>query len=288
MRASHAHRQLTSSSRSTVLIAVLACLAVVEGTTSAATYYLNTSGGSDSNPGTSSAPWKTLSKVQSSAAAGDTIVIQSADAGTYATPWPTHVSYKGRVLRQFEITWTFDTEYTVGQFANRDLWVVGPVKIVGISPASTSVSGRIINGSMLNPPAGWTSQGYDSAMPNNTYSAALNVAYGRSAGNPLMLQPSSSLISSISLATVGGKTTLQRAAILTVLSGSPPAGSFPAPLLRHRQDGAAQQGLSELLPAQEPAAGRLDTLAGGGGGVLCRPVDRSQGRMVRGPDASPE
>jgi hypothetical protein len=82
-----------------------------------------------------------------SAAGGDTIVIQSADAATYAAPWPTHVSYRASVLQQFAITWTFDTDYPVGQFANRDFWVVGPVRIVGIDPPSTLIGGRIKNGS---------------------------------------------------------------------------------------------------------------------------------------------
>ncbi len=220
----------TASVRRSLLIAVVvSCSLGAPGVAHGATYYLNTSSGSDSNPGTSSAPWQSLVQVQSSAAAGDIIVIQSADVGTYAALWPTHVSYRSAALKQFEITWTFDTDYPVGQFANRDLWVVGPVKIVGVNPASTSVSGRIINGSMLNPRAGWTPQGYDSAMPDNTYDAALNVAYNRSASNPLVLAANSSLISSISLPTVGGKTTLQRAAILTVLAAPAHEGDFRPP-----------------------------------------------------------
>jgi hypothetical protein len=75
----------------------------------------------------------------------------------------------------------------VGQFANRDFWVVGPVKIIGINPPSTLISGRIKNGSMVNPAPGNGSQGYDNSMPYNTYNAALNVAADRSAGNPLVL-----------------------------------------------------------------------------------------------------
>jgi PKD repeat protein len=221
--------QSTSIRHRLLMVAVAFCSLGAPGLARAATYYLNTASGNDSNPGTSSAPWQSLAKVQSSAAAGDVIVIQSADVSTYAALWPTHVSYRARVLRQFEITWTFDTEYQVGQFANRDLWVVGPVKIVGIDPPSTSVSGRIINGSMVNPPTGYTAQGYDSAMPDNTYDAAMNVAYNRSASNPLVLAAHSSLISSISMPTVGGKTTLQRAAILTVLAAPARDGDFRPP-----------------------------------------------------------
>ncbi len=195
----------------------------------AATYYLNTASGNDSNPGTSSAPWQTLTKVQSAAASGDTIIIQSADAAAYAAPWPTQVSYRASALQQFGITWTFDTTYPVGQFANRDFWVVGPVKIIGINPPSTLVSGRIRNGSMLNPVPGNASQGYDNSMPSNTYDAALNVAYSRSSSNPLVLAAHSSLVSTISLDAAGSLPQLQRAAVLTVLTSPAAAGSFRPP-----------------------------------------------------------
>jgi len=62
-------------------------------------------------------------------------------------------------ISQYGITWTFDKDYRVGQFANGDHWVVGPVTIVCISPASIVTAGRTINGSMLDPVSG---QGFDS------------------------------------------------------------------------------------------------------------------------------
>ncbi len=37
-------------------------------------------------------------------------------------------------ISQYNITWTFDKEYEVGQFANGDWWVVGPVTIIQINP----------------------------------------------------------------------------------------------------------------------------------------------------------
>jgi hypothetical protein len=40
-------------------------------------------------------------------------------------------------VSQFGITWTFSADHQVGQYANGDFWVVGPVTITGISPAST-------------------------------------------------------------------------------------------------------------------------------------------------------
>ena len=70
---------------------------------------------------------------------------------------------QGRIS-QFGITWTFDKDYTVGQFANGDYWVVGPVTIIRIQPVSVELNGRMINGSMINPsPKLGQTQAYDSA-----------------------------------------------------------------------------------------------------------------------------
>ncbi|HEY0947679.1 MAG TPA: hypothetical protein VGD81_20520 [Opitutaceae bacterium] len=132
-------------------------------------------------------------------------------------------------LSQFGITWTFDKDYPSGQFANGDYWVVGPVKIVSISPKSTTASGRTINGSMVNPAVG-KAQGYDSATYANygtSYSG--NVAAGVSSTSPLTLNAGSSLVSSISNSTAGARPQLTSAAILTVLPSAAPAGSFRPP-----------------------------------------------------------
>lgn len=68
-------------------------------------------------------------------------------------------------VTQFGITWTFDSAYEVGRSANGDFWVVGPVAVIEITPGSTSVNGRMTNGSMANPlPSGGSRQGYDSAI----------------------------------------------------------------------------------------------------------------------------
>jgi len=134
-------------------------------------------------------------------------------------------------ISQFGITWTFAQPVEFGQFANGDYWVVGPVQITGIDPPSTTVSERTKNGSMINPGLGMT-QGYDSAMYARygpAYSAAMNVALGVSAGSPLMVQPGSSLISSISIDTAGNRPQLRTAAVLTVLAAAAPTGSFRPP-----------------------------------------------------------
>lgn len=138
-------------------------------------------------------------------------------------------------ISQYGITWTFSTNVTSGQFANGDYWVVGPVTITGISPASVvDGTGRTINGSMVNPKAGLTvQQAFDSSMTANSFNAALNAARpggnDLSAGNPLVLSAGSSIVSTISHPTPKNRPNLTDAAVLTVLSAPPPANSFRPP-----------------------------------------------------------
>ena len=142
-------------------------------------------------------------------------------------------SYQSQVS-SYGITWTFGGSYEVGQFANGDWWVVGPVRIIAIDPPSVSSGGRIMNGSMVNPPTE-DYQGYDSAMytyPNGyspDYDPKLNVAYGVSSQSPLVLQAGSSLVSTRSIEDLYNKNCLQTAAVLTVLSSPAAAGSFRPP-----------------------------------------------------------
>ena len=142
-------------------------------------------------------------------------------------------------ISQFGITWTFDRDYTVGQFANGDYWVVGPVTIIRIQPASVELNGRTINGSMINPsPRLGQTQGYDSAAygryarPGN-FDPDLNVARPNgddlSNNNPLVLQPNCSLISTESTLQAGDSTQLKTAAVLTVLEHPAEDGSFRPP-----------------------------------------------------------
>lgn len=134
-------------------------------------------------------------------------------------------------VSQYGITWTFDKDYQVGQYANGDYWVLGPITITSISPASTSIEGRVANGSMINPSAGYFApQGFDSAAP--AFDASRNV--GRPGGNdltpsnPLIVPANSSLISSRSHA-AASRPQLLDAAVLTVVASPPPAGSFRPP-----------------------------------------------------------
>jgi len=150
--------------------------------------------------------------------------------GVFATS-PNQIVDTTDQITQFDITWTFDEPYEYGQFANGDYWVVGPVTITQISPLSANTSGRIINGSMINPsPQNGSSQGYDSAMSATTYVPTMNVARPNeqdlSVGNPLIVQNDSSLVSSISMSEAGHRPQLQTAAILTVLDSAPSESSF--------------------------------------------------------------
>jgi hypothetical protein len=136
-------------------------------------------------------------------------------------------------VSQFGFTWTFDKEYEVGQYANGDWWVQGPVDITSISPVCQTISGRIINGSMINPVPGGP-QGYDQAAAG--WTPALNVAFGISAANPLQIgvsdAPIKSLISTLSkevVPTKNGAARLKSAAILTVVKDKPSEDAFRPP-----------------------------------------------------------
>ncbi len=68
----------------------------------AGTYYLDAVNGNDANPGSSSAPWKTIAKAKASAIAGDTMLLRSGNYGSvgfdhtnnYGTNWQNSITYK--------------------------------------------------------------------------------------------------------------------------------------------------------------------------------------------------
>jgi len=131
-------------------------------------------------------------------------------------------------ISQYGITWEFDGEYTVGQYANGDWWVEGPVTIRKITPESTEVDGRVINGTMLNPVGG--TQGVDSYDSDMGYEPDLNVDPGAT-GADLVVEEGS-VVSSISLESPdsNGRPILSDLAILTVVPEQPPEDAFrPGP-----------------------------------------------------------
>lgn len=132
-------------------------------------------------------------------------------------------------LCQFGITWTFDRAYPVGRYANGDHWVVGPVRIVAITPATALLGKRQINGTMLNPAAGMgVSQGWDSDVQNTTYNAQLNVALNL----PLEVAGGTSVMSAASIEKPeqgGHAPRIDTIAVLTVVAQAPAPGSFRPP-----------------------------------------------------------
>ena len=139
-------------------------------------------------------------------------------------------------VTRFAITWTFSADRQVGQYANGDWWVVGPVTITNISPKSVVSGGRTINGTTINPnSAMFPNHGFDSSMAGDGlgYVASLNA--GRpggkdiSASNPLVVPNGSSVISCVSHPVATNRPTLTDVSILTVVASPPPAGSFRPP-----------------------------------------------------------
>ena len=156
-------------------------------------------------------------------------------------------------VSQYGITWTFDKDYPTGQFCTGDYWVVGPVRIIGITNNLHTSSFKPQpgdDGSMVNPGTD-EHQGY---CPKLTYArmyqenlnASLVGGKPISAGNPLVLKVNSSLVSMVSWlynsetdgepgmpkfegnAKAPGPCT-RTGAVLTVLSAAPPPGSFRPP-----------------------------------------------------------
>lgn len=129
-------------------------------------------------------------------------------------------------VSQHGITWTFDGDHPVGRYANGDYWVEGPVRIVDIDPASERQSNRTINGSMINPsPRDGIRTGYGETRDTG-YDPTKNVADGVSASSPLVVQPGSSLVSTISTEEANARPGIHTAAVLTVVEEPPPERAF--------------------------------------------------------------
>ncbi len=138
-------------------------------------------------------------------------------------------------VSQYGITWTFSQDRPVGQFANGDWWVVGPVTISNINPKSSSAS-DYTNGTMINPIPDQTQGLYRNGPdnhPENTpkYDAAKNISLQL----PVVVQAGNSIYSTLNNPDtwVSGaaqeKTWFKETAVLTVVSSVPPEGSFRPP-----------------------------------------------------------
>jgi hypothetical protein len=139
---------------------------------------------------------------------------------TFAFLLITSVSFAASSATKNKVTWTFDRDYTTGQYANGDPWVVGPVTISAISPTPTDTK----NGVMINPVIDGA-QGFDNALRDSTYDAALN----KGTTLPLTVATNSSVISTITAENYTQFGTIEVFAILTVVETAPAPGSFRPP-----------------------------------------------------------
>jgi hypothetical protein len=141
--------------------------------------------------------------------------------------WIVGPAWGGTSVSQWGITWTFSEDRPTGQFINGDWWVIGPVTVTQISPASSPLGGAMVN------PVPGQPQGlyFDNPFASPPYNGALNVGMNL----PLTLQGDSSLYSTINNPDtwIQGpnqeKTWFKETAVLTVLDKAPSPGSFRPP-----------------------------------------------------------
>lgn len=182
-------------------------------------------------------------------------------------------------VSQYGITWIFDKPAKTGQFITGDWWVVGPVRIVKITPqpgpaqvdhsairinhwndTSLKQDTTMRNGSMVVLKAGYT-QGYDSRSGSFQKSDAITL--------PLELSPNRSLISSISNTSLPVdhfskdlmpwekekqcQVVMKAAAVLTCLDQEPPQDAFRPPYAGTSKPIFRAQNIQwDMLPRLQP------------------------------------
>lgn len=154
------------------------------------------------------------------------------------------------------VTWTFSQAVPVGTFITGDYYVVGPATVIAISPAPAN--GR--NGSVKNLPPVDDRTGFDSRTSANRYDASLAV------GLPVSLQPGDSLVSSVSVDTIGSQqrilfakatgSPVKSVSVLTSVSAPQPPDAFrPSYVGRGAPIFHSRNLRRELLPRLAPVSG---------------------------------
>lgn len=167
------------------------------------------------------------------------------------------------------ITWTFGSDYQVGQYVNGDYWVLDTGSGVRVNSVSPSPSGSS-NGSVINP-AGGTSQGYDGRIDG--YNSSLRVSFPRTltAGQSLVSTQSRNASANgtdlLGALVVPAHCYLERAAVLTVVSSVPNAQSFRPPYVGTSKPTylASNMNKSQLLKlplSSKPSASYVNEVAG--------------------------
>ena len=150
----------------------------------------------------------------------------------HIAPLPTPTTWVSSIS-QFGITYQFAQPVRAGQFVNGDWFVVGPVSLTDMSPACTTLNGRVLHGAMVDPDPSVRDHGYDSELygagNSALYHPTLNVALGLSAATPLVLQPNHSLIKVVSNTVTTLVPQIRTCSVLTIVPEVPPADSFRPP-----------------------------------------------------------
>ncbi|MFK7739919.1 MAG: hypothetical protein AB8H80_06310 [Planctomycetota bacterium] len=191
---------------------------------------------------------------------------QDADSWDAGNNWDAGKLDPGRRIQieRHGITWRFARPARCGRYATGDWWVKGPVDILVITPQSNLESGRVRNGSMINPSPRAVTQGYDSAMfggnAPSRFDPALNVAFEVSPSAPLRLMPGSSLVSTVSHSAIGQLPQLAKCAVLTCVRENAPRNAFRPPYCGtdKRPRWTAEQLDLTVLAQLEPEAGAPD------------------------------
>lgn len=146
---------------------------------------------------------------------------------TFAFLWLTLPSFAASSASKNSVTWTFDKNYTTGQYANGDPWVVGPVTITAVSPtSSTGRNGMVVNQGIQY--GGPSLNGFDNRVGWNDYIDGLNVAKSL----PYTAANNSSLVKAVSSAEGHtGWGIIEAFEILTVVESAPASDSFRPPYI---------------------------------------------------------
>jgi len=179
---------------------------------------------------------------------------------TRVAPLPAATQFVTQIA-QFGVTYSFAQPVQAGQFVNGDWFVVGPATIVDITPACTTVNGRVLHGAMINPDPATRQHGYDTYMyaggAPQLYIPSLNVAANLSPGNPLVLQPNQALVKSISYTAGTSILALDTCSVLTAVAEVPPEGSFRPPYSGNDHTPRFDEGMLDFSALQQlvPATG---------------------------------
>ncbi len=150
------------------------------------------------------------------------------------------------------ITWRFARPERVGRFVTGDFYVVGSATVRAISPKPAG--GR--NGSVRNIPANEIDTGFDSRTDGNRYEPRISVK------PPISLAPGDSLVSSVSVGTIGARkrwlfdkdtgSPVKTVSILTSVAGPLPPDAFRPSYAGHGPIFYSRDLRRDLLPTLAP------------------------------------